>query len=364
MGSSQSTTAPALSDKPVLFQADAGRTCLYDLPAMREFHDIKWQINIGATSEGSPLYADGSLYLGTFSTGFKGHLSAYNAQTGVKLWTSGDLGGHVAPVAISGDFVFVGGASGKLQAIDCRDGTVLWTFTTAGTIWNAPLIAGSLVYVISEKGAYALDAATGSPKWQVSTGENQGLTGSPALLDGVLYFEVPKKIFALNSDTGAALWTRQISDFCYPLAAASAKIFIGCNDQNFYALDAKTGAEVWHFTASGAAWSGPAIANGVVYVGNENKSLYALSAETGQYLWSFSTSDPALSTPVLASGALYFGVGNHQFIEGPQNFYAVDIQTGLQLWSFKAAGRILTAPALSQGVIYIVAFTGQVYALE
>jgi outer membrane protein assembly factor BamB len=364
IGSSQNTTPPALGDKPVLYRADAERTGLYDLPALREFHDVKWQINIGNTSIGSPLFADGVLYLGTFTTGNKGHVSAYNAQTGAKLWTAGDLGGHVSPVAISGDFLYVGGISEMIQAIDRRTGTLLWSFSTSGAIWNAPLIVGSTIYVISERGAYALDAVTGAPKWQMSTGNHQGFFGAPAYHDGTLYFSVLGKVFALDAETGSPKWQVTLVDFCYALAIGADRLFIGCDNGNFYALNAASGAEVWRFHLTGTAWSAPVIANGSIYVGNEDKNLYALNAETGQVLWKFATEDAAVSDPLLSDGVLYFGVGNHQFIEGPRNLYAIDAQTGLQLWSFKAAGRILTAPALSQGAIYIVAFTGQVYALE
>jgi hypothetical protein len=42
-----------------------------------------------------------------------------------------------------------------------------------------------------------------------------------------------------------------------------------------YALNAKTGAELWSYTTGGTVDSSPAVANGVVYVGLDDNKVYA-----------------------------------------------------------------------------------------
>src|ERR1700691_3556891 len=49
-------------------------------------------------------------------------------------------------------------------------------------------------------------------------------------------------------------------------AVADGVVYVGSNDGNVYALDAKTGANLWSFTTGGGA-SSPAVVDGVVYVG-------------------------------------------------------------------------------------------------
>ena len=61
-------------------------------------------------------------------------------------------------------------------------------------------------------------------------------------------------------------------------AVVEGKVFVGSNDQNFYALDAVTGTQVWNFTTGGSVSSSPAVACGVVYVGSLNMGIYAIGA--------------------------------------------------------------------------------------
>ena len=46
-------------------------------------------------------------------------------------------------------------------------------------------------------------------------------------------------------------------------------------DNNVYALDASTGAELWSYTTGSDVDSSPAVAEGVVYVGSNDHNLYA-----------------------------------------------------------------------------------------
>jgi outer membrane protein assembly factor BamB len=41
----------------------------------------------------------------------------------------------------------------------------------------------------------------------------------------------------------------------------------------------------WKFTTGGVVWSSPAVVNGVVYVGSLDNNTYALNATTGAQLW-------------------------------------------------------------------------------
>jgi outer membrane protein assembly factor BamB len=56
---------------------------------------------------------------------------------------------------------------------------------------------------------------------------------------------------------------------------ANGVVYVGSQDNNVYALNAKTGAKLWSFTTGSSVTSSPAVANGVVYVGSYDGKVYA-----------------------------------------------------------------------------------------
>jgi outer membrane protein assembly factor BamB len=49
------------------------------------------------------------------------------------------------------------------------------------------------------------------------------------------------------------------------------------------------------------------VANGVVYIGSDDFSVYALNAKTGSELWSYATGNEVLSSPAIVNGVVYVG---------------------------------------------------------
>jgi len=52
-------------------------------------------------------------------------------------------------------------------------------------------------------------------------------------------------------------------------------VYVGGDNGNIYALNASTGAKLWHYTTGGAVISSSAVANGMVYVGSTEGKVYA-----------------------------------------------------------------------------------------
>ncbi|MDO9325673.1 MAG: PQQ-binding-like beta-propeller repeat protein, partial [Methanoregula sp.] len=59
-------------------------------------------------------------------------------------------------------------------------------------------------------------------------------------------------------------------------AYADGVVYFGDLNGTLYALDAKTGALRWNFTAGGYIWSSPSVSNGVVYFSGGDGYLYAV----------------------------------------------------------------------------------------
>lgn len=58
-------------------------------------------------------------------------------------------------------------------------------------------------------------------------------------------------------------------------AVAGTVVYVGSEDGKFYAVDCKTGKEIWEYATGGMITSSPAVDNGMVYVGSEDGKLYA-----------------------------------------------------------------------------------------
>ena len=106
----------------------------------------------------------------------------------------------------------------------------------------------------------------------------------------------------LDAGTGTQLWTYLAGNSVYSSpAVADGVLYVGCDDFNVYALDARRGAKLWSCTTRGyIGWSSPAVANGVVYVGSHDGHTYALNAKTGAKLWAYSTNGIINSSPAVA----------------------------------------------------------------
>lgn len=350
----------ALGSNVTHYQANPQRTGAYDYTAIRSMPEIKWEKRMTFSSSlGSPLYADGVLYVSSQN----GRLYAFDAETGEENW-SVVVGQLPASVAVAGDLVFVNDLNNTANAIDRETGEKVWSVPIEGPGWGAPLVVDETVFVTSERGAYAFEALTGSTNWKVEGGDHKGFIGSPSYADGILYFGQGGNFFALDSATGKELWKQEGETWFYGSAISNGTIYVGNDDGRLHAYDLKTGKERWQSEIKGEGWSAPAIANGIVYVGNIDQHLYTFDAQTGEELWSFEAIDWASSDPVVSDGVVYFGVGNHDNREGPRPLYALDAQTGEELWQFEAESRLMTAPTLSDGTVYIVSIQGMVYALE
>jgi outer membrane protein assembly factor BamB len=158
-----------------------------------------------------------------------------------------------------------------------------------------------------------------------------------------------------NVSTLALKWKNPISDtnalgLSSSPAVVNGVVYFGSGDDNIYALDASTGAKLWSFATHGSVRSSPALANGVVYFGTFDISsfsgdFYALNANTGAKLWSYNTGYIE-SSPAVANGVVYIGSDNN-------NVYALNANTGALLWKYVTGNAVETSPAVANGVVYV-----------
>src|SRR6266851_57606 len=220
-----------------------------------------------------------------------------------------------------------------------------------------PLVVDGVMFIpTGNDDIFALNAKTGKLLWEwnsdipqkndtvccgwdnrgVAVGEGKVFTG---LLDG--------SFVALDQKTGQLAWRVQLEDYHdgYSMTGAfryfDGMIFTGMSGGEFgirgrvYALDAKTGKEVWRFYTvpapgdlGGDSWPSPNDPNPVF------RDVYQRGGAT---VWQAPAIDPQL-------GMLYFTTGNASPQEGSQrpgdnlftaSFVALDYKTGQYKWHFQ-----------------------------
>ncbi len=195
--------------------------------------------------------------------------------------------------------------------------------------------------------------------WQYTTGGY--VNSSPTVANGMVYIGgdvYDNNFYALDAGTGALLWKYPAPttyDKSVP-AVANGVVYFSSEDY-FYALNATTGALLWRYgLRSGTS---PAVVNGVVYVAsddNPDNNVYALKANTGALIWKYTISARIFGSLAVADGVVYVGTQD-------RNVYALDAGTGALLWTFATQYVIDSSPAVANGIVYIASGDRYVYAL-
>lgn len=233
---------------------------------------------------------------------------------------------------------------------------VVWTASTGGGS-GSPAVVNGVVYVGGGSSMYALNGATGAQLWSYATGGP--IVSSAAVAAGVVFFgSSDSNVYAVSAENGTKLWSYSTGgSICSGATVVNGTVYVGSNDNNVYALNAKTGALQWSFTTGNVVCSTPAVVSGVVYVGSWDGTLYWLSASNGSVIFRIPTGGAVGGSPVIVEGVLYFGSSD-------DNVYAWDIHDNTQLWSYTTGFSVESSPAMYGGVLYIGSDDGNVYALN
>ncbi len=230
----------------------------------------------------------------------------------------------------------------------------IWTFrSAAGFDLASPIEYGGVVYAVDRNGnLVAIDAATGTIRWQKSLGANVKLT--PSVYDGHLLVGTSvnssaaahSTLFALDPGTGAVQWQRSINGGLHgsPVVVAGhvfVPVSLGdpgfCHPGGIYMFDESTGSPgINWLTAGGLANDGGAVWSPVTYDGER---IY------------FGTGNTCIDSPTTANGIVA--------IETSTKFdWAV--QTAGPMTDDDVGGGVLT----SGGTAYVTGKNGYLYALD
>jgi outer membrane protein assembly factor BamB len=179
------------------------------------------------------------------------------------------------------------------------------------------------------------------------------LTGSPAIVDGVVYAgtrdengEGNSAVHAVSQATGQALWTYEVPSSVHgSVAVADGLVYVPTLRGSLFALDARTGALKWRHDPEPApegnnqrtyGYYGVTVADGKVLFPYQTRFgeaaaglLVALDPKTGARIWASPMAGNTMSdgTPAVADGRVYVGNQDGSIV------IAYDLATGNKLWT-------------------------------
>lgn len=322
-----------------------------------------------AAPAGTPPAAPASLYLSDGAT-----LTALNASDGSKRWhaSAGTANDPITSLAVAGDVIYLATEDGTVSALNAASGALRWCAktrqvarTTSANIAPLLAVAQGVVYV-TEHGQIntvtALDASTGSQRWQVTVSNadfylfislnvDAGLVGvATQELKTVNGTVTPgSTLTALNASDGSTRWNIQsTSGLLYDAVTLANGVVYAvelgesvCPDSFLDAVNASDGRRLWRAPdQNGCGWGAPEVAAGLVYVvdGGQGGSqrVAAFDAATGAQRWSAALIPLIGSQVVLDSGVVYVGLVS--FSDGSGHVRALDARSGAVLWNWPSSG--------------------------
>jgi outer membrane protein assembly factor BamB len=259
------------------------------------------------------------------------------------------LDGPVRGLVYYGGVVYAGGG-GAMWALDAATGEPRWSFAVADRQFAPAAIQDAVVYTCARSTFYALDRSTGALLWTFEADASIGST-SPLLLDGVAYVGSDNgTIYAIDLTTHTARWSVTTGGGVRTyLAGANDTIYATQGGGVLCALAVSDGHELWRARLAGDAdWTEAAVANGLVFAGASGNDFYAFDATTGVQRWKFDDANSdrsGWSAPAIADGVVYAGNRNRRM-------FAFEAATGRVLWRVDTEDAATTDPVLVGNTLY------------
>ncbi|HKP18575.1 MAG TPA: PQQ-binding-like beta-propeller repeat protein [Gaiellaceae bacterium] len=286
------------------------------------------------------------------------------------------------PPVVAYGRAYVANNPGILFAVQTATGRTSWRYTSGRCTAASPAVAGEVVYMafmnLRRRGpdpcnaapgtpgldglVVALDARKGTVRWQRKIGPSET---SPLVANGLVYVgDWNGYVYALEARTGREVWRYKTDGAVKGAAALSGRrLYVGSYDHHLYALTARTGRLLWRGSSQdrlggrGTFYSTPAAAYGRVYIGSTDGKVYSFGATTGEVRWSQSTGGYVYGSPAIWNKHVFVGSYSGRF-------YSLDAATGDVAWQFEANGPISGSATVLGDLVYFSTLKERTYALD
>ena len=288
------------------------------------------------------------------------------------------------PLVVEGQVV-VGSDQGQLRAYRCQDGNSVWVHQHGSRIFHRPCSDGHRIYFTSAKGLTAVKIQDGTEAWSYGSASCDGPTLALAKLERIFVGGNDGNLYALDAKTGEQVWASDFIADAPPdppgfsgeqarlsktkarpsaLASDGETIFLSVFDQcRIVAVNAANGKRLWSFQTGGWVYGSAVATKQHVFFGSQDKNFYCLDKQTGRKVWSHQTKGRIESGGAVDDKFVYFGS-----CDG--GVYCLNQNDGELRWRFAVDQRdggnsaIYLVPLLHNGVVYFAAGEGQAYAVD
>jgi eukaryotic-like serine/threonine-protein kinase len=313
----------------------------------------------------NPFIADEVIYFSFFAT--DGYFFALDAKTGKEKKTLKLKNTVVSPLAVAGNYVFMGTSDGNFRALDSKTGEVKWQVgrkdyrfdVTYPVVADGILLFGGVQKIMHENTRpdgtlHAFDAMTGQQIWMVKL---KGAATFPAVADATVYFaDEDNLLFAIDIKTGKEKWRFKAGGNIRSHAISGEQIYFSDADGKLYSANKNTGQLIWKATKISKVGSALAVDKGIIYYGGRDNLLYAVEAKSGEEKWRFKAGG-FCSAPVIAGEVVYF-------VSADKFLYAVENATGQEKWKYKSQNPLSLSPIITDSTIFLLDDDGFMYALR
>lgn len=250
-----------------------------------------------------PVVAGGKLFV----IDTEAVVHAFDAKTGVKLWSSSvrakDDQGKVqfgGGVSVEEGRVYATTGIGDVAALDTNNGTIAWKVRPGGPLRGSPTISNGNVYVMSQDNQlFALSETDGSVVWNDSgTLEATGVFGvaAPAAGQGTVIAGYSSgELTAYRYENGRALWGDALSKTSISTSVATltdidadpvidrGRVFAIGEGGRMASYELLSGQRLWELNIGGVAT--PLVVGDWVFVVTDKARLFAITRATGKVRW-------------------------------------------------------------------------------
>jgi outer membrane protein assembly factor BamB len=224
----------------------------------------------------------------------------------------------------------------KARRLEISDPNSRWDHYSSSAV-----LAGDSVYAGSRDGCvYRFNAQSGETIGRYCSTDL--ITATPVVDGNRVYFaSFDKQVYAAERDTGRIVWKRDVKgEVPRDLALAGVNILAGSRSYDLTALNKLSGKPAWtrYFWFS---WvdSAPNIVGNTIYIGSSD-SLHIFAFDgTGTKLWESAVPGWAWARPAVSRTSVYAAVtGTTIRYEGPRSgaLAAIDRQSGKLRWMIEA----------------------------
>lgn len=283
------------------------------------------------------------------------YVYAVNLQTGAQIWrfpssASSANPFYATPVLTPDGQLIVGGFDKKLYSINPQTGQSTWQFTGAHDRWYGGVLAvNNMIYAPNaDYNIYALDLK-GQLQWTFEA--DQSIWGAP-VSDGtnIFFGTLGRKVYAVDAKTGKQVWMQVLDGAVLgsPVLGSTNQLFVGTYGGTIYALDTATGKTLWSKPASSWIWAGPVSDGTNLYVGDANGKLTAYPVSGGAKLWEQDLNGAIVGSPCIWGGNIVVGTeaGTVYFIDpAGKLLQTITLSTTMKVYATPAAAGTLALVA-------------------